>query len=98
MSVCVCVIASRIGVCVCMCACMRNGRSREVIRPLAKYYCFLWAMAILGHRKAHRVPSEVASITLVWARQTLHALKAGGGCDRQDQLGLPVTSVAGEVA
>ena len=40
-----------IGVCVRVRACMRNGRSREVIRPLAKYYCFLWAMAIVGHRK-----------------------------------------------
>ena len=36
---------------VCVCACVYNGRSPEVIRPLAKYYCFLWAMAIVGHRK-----------------------------------------------
>ena len=28
-----------------------SDRSPEVIRPLAKYYCFLWAMAIVGHRK-----------------------------------------------
>ena len=40
-------------VCVCACvrACMRNGRSPEVIRPLAKSYRFLWAMATVGQRE-----------------------------------------------
>ena len=42
--VCVCVRAS-------VCACVRNGRSPEVIRPLAKYYHFLWAMATVGQRE-----------------------------------------------
>ena len=58
-----------------------------MIRPLGKCYLFLWGMAIVG---TERVPSEVASITLVWLkRQTLHARLVDGGCDRQ--LGLPVS-------
>ena len=46
-----------------------------MIRPLAKYYCFLWATANVGHRRG---------------------AQCSGGYDRQ--LGLPVTSVADEVA
>ena len=38
-------------VCVCVCACVCNGRSPEVIRPLAKCYFFLWAMATVGQRE-----------------------------------------------
>ena len=42
-------------VCVCACVCVRacvcNGRSPEVIRPLAKCYFFLWAMATVGQRE-----------------------------------------------
>ena len=37
--------------CVLVRACVRNGRSREVIRPLAKYYFFLWGMAIVGQKE-----------------------------------------------
>ena len=36
---------------VCVCACVCNGRSPEVIRPLAKCYFFLWAMATVGQRE-----------------------------------------------
>ena len=35
----------------CVCACVCNGRSPEVIRPLAKCYFFLWAMATVGQRE-----------------------------------------------
>ena len=38
-------------VCVCVCAFVSNGRSPEVIRPLAKFYFFLWAMATVGQRE-----------------------------------------------